>query len=269
MLFDRRAQLLVTTPRAGENTVDLSALRFAFRCSASKQREPNAAEVTIYNAADQTIQNLQTRGAVVNIFAGYAASPSLALLCHGDITYSTSRWEGTDRVTKLVLGDGARVLRDGFVSLSLAPGTSHGQALRVVCKRLGLPVPDGVDALTTQPPGGITLHGRATQVFDRLARGAWSIQRGKLVVSARQDTARAIVVNENAGLLDTPEYTRAQGKEGAKVAFKTLLFAQLQPGEVVKLESATHTGFVRVASVTHEGDTGGTTWHTTVEGSPL
>jgi hypothetical protein len=139
---------------------------------------------------------------------------------------------------------------------------------------------------------GFSFYGAAITALHKVVQGTgleWSIQNGELqVVKSRGTTARtAVVLSAGTGLIGYPERTRLGAREKARVKDKasgdsknivsaaqqqdgwrvsTLLLPEINPGDLVKLESRSVTGFFRAEQVKHTGDWGGSgDWLTDLE----
>jgi hypothetical protein len=116
----------------------------------------------------------------------------------------------------------------------------------------------------------------------------WSIQNQTLQVIAKRGTTKrqAIVLAADSGLIGYPERMREGAREKARVKdertgkranlvsaaqqrdgwrVKSLLLPQINPGDLVKLESRSTEGFYRAESVKHTGDSEGGDWQTELE----
>jgi hypothetical protein len=101
----------------------------------------------------------------------------------------------------------------------------------------------------------------------------WSTQNGILQV-IREDQFRdnevLVVDEENTGLIGTPRYSvpKKEGKP-AKLEFKNLLWASLQPGAKVDMRTRAARGLHKVASVKHTLDSESDEWTTSVEANQV
>jgi hypothetical protein len=133
----------------------------------------------------------------------------------------------------------------------------------------------------------------------------WSIQDGQLLVLEPGETAKEeiVVLNVGSGLIDSPELgvsdkedtymvtalhaqtpqekaqqerlkrkiddqNKKNGVEKSKTTIlkvKSLLQGSIRPGKRIAVESAMISGFFKCEKVTHNGDTWGNEWYTTVE----
>jgi hypothetical protein len=277
-LFDRRVRLTVAQPIIGEyktaapNAVEITDLRVRFRVDKNLGKEPNTAEITIYNLSADTRAKVQIKGARVVLEAGYASDGVRGIFV-GDVRTAKSEHVGADWVTTLKCGDGERSIRHARVNESFAPGTGIADVARSLTRAMGVEpgnIDEAVKNLTRQHVHGYAVHGRAAVWFDRAITAAgleWSIQDGRLQVLAKGEATKepAVVLAADSGLIGSPEYNAAEKDKPATLTVKALLQPRIRPGGRIVLESNAHKGTFRVIKVGHAGDTAGGEWYTTAE----
>jgi hypothetical protein len=277
-LYDRRVVLAVAVPlaqdyaRVSGDVVEISDLRVKFKITKSLAKDPNTAEVVVYNLAETTRARMQKQAAKVVVRAGYLNTVGQIFV--GDSHSIEHTREGSDWVTKIQCGDGARSLTQARVSQSFGAGSTVNDVVGAVGKVAGFDVTQllGAGKLKAlqqrQFTGGYAAHGPAGDVLDRLLRGAgveWSVQDGKLQVleRGRGSTERIVELDSTHGLVGSPTYATAE-KRGRKAVlkFKALLSSEIRPGRRLAFTSAEFGGVHRVLKVTHSGDTHGGEWYT-------
>jgi hypothetical protein len=291
--FHRRARLTIAVPvgerlnEYGANVVEVTDLRFTFKVTKNLAKEPNTAEVELWNLSEQTRAEMQDKVLRVTLEAGYGDDLSTVFV--GDSRHVDSAPEGPDWKTKIELGDGERAYRHGRVRESFRAGARVTAVLQKVADSMQLDSTQvlGVDGLRgRQYVAGYVAHGRASRELDKILKGygyEWSVQDGKLQVLAPEAaTAESVVdLSAESGLvgsptMNTPSPTQQldpftgkvktrRGKPTLKA--RALLRPDIKPGRRVLVTSVTGIhGLFKVTEAVHSGDTRGSDWYTDFEG---
>lgn len=287
-LFDRKVKITLAKPVKGSftstepNAVEVTDLRMAFKIVKKLQKNPNTAEVVIYNLAPQSRALVEKKPLHIRLDAGYGGT--VHRLWTGDMTFSSSRYDNVDWITTIEIANGERAFNHARVNRSFrktqgGTGTNTMDVVNEVAKSMEMPVtvPADVKAELTKAElkHGMTLRGPARKSLDKVlkSRGLeWSIQDGQIQIlrpeQLRADQAH--LVNQSTGLIGTPEYN-APKKPGEKAVLKLkmLLHAGLVPGQKIKVESESITGVFRLEAVTHSGDTFTNDFYSDIEAKPV
>lgn len=266
VLYRRVAKLSI-------NAADLSDLRVAFSIKKTLTKEPNTAEIRVWNLSAESRKAIADRHLPVILSAGYAES--VGVVFRGDLRFVSHERVGPDWVTKLNCGDGEKSITGDRISRSFGPGTPASQVLLSVKAAL-----NGVSAgnfdqavagITGVFENGVALAGDAFAQAEKIARGrgfTLSVQDGalSLIPENGAEAGTATLLTPETGLVGSPEIASPE-KVGApvKVKVKSLLQASLRPGRAVDLRSAAIAGLFRVDAVNHQGDTHGSDWFSDVE----
>jgi hypothetical protein len=269
-----------------ETITEIVDHRIEFKIEKHLRAQPNTCDITITNLADATRDEF-VRGKVrVRFEAGY--DNTLRLLFVGDVRHASHEKVGTEWLTKLQIGDGARAYAEARAPRkSYAKGTPLATVLRDLARSFGVALPAEVaasDALRAQIAAGEVLSGYSSDELTRLLAPhgyEWNFQNGQLQI-LRDDQVRAGVIRVlsqddgmiGAPVIDPPKITATKAGSRAKpkvpkVTVQHLLYPELTPGEKAKIESRSLNLTARIETVTHEGDTRGNEWTTTVEGSEV
>lgn len=273
-LFGRRATVSID----GVQTTDL---RIAFRVSKDLGKEPNTAEVSIYNLSATTRGRMTKGAARVVISAGYEGTE--AVIFTGDARRVEHRNEGVDWITRASCGDGERAYRFARASESFAPGAKLADVARYLAKQLGINEGNlgeqlergGFRGALDTFAKGFTTHGRASAELDKVLRSAglsWSVQDGALQVLRDGEAARgtAHVLSAETGLVGIPELGAPDEKGGPPVLRCTsLLQPTIRCGGAIELRAQALSGRFRVSKLEHRGDTHAGDWYTAIEARPL
>ena len=281
-------QYRIVLPKLGFefNNLEGEGLNIAFEIEKDLTQQTNKTHLVIWNLKEETRAKFEQPDAEVEIYAGYKDNGGPLKVFTGTVIQSFSADEGNDVRTDLRLADGRVALRDCVLSLSYPPGTSAGSIISHIASEMGVPLVYGKDVVPSAYPDGYSFAGLAAEALDEICLGqgfTWSIQNGVLqVILAGSVLAnQGFVFSASSGLVGTPaRIIRANPYEDEDTAERrnkrqskkekpdkkagweidTLLFPTVNPGDAVKVESRTITGWFRVQTVKHRGTFLGNTW---------
>ncbi len=290
LLFDRRCRILIATPVNtpndfktvtsdvieinGGKTNDKQApgLRVKFTATKTLKKEPNTAEITVYNLSETTRRSLQKAGVKIVIDAGYGKD--LFRVFSGDVRTVDHVREGPDWTTVFKCGDGERAYQFARVNESFAEGAPIGGVVGALIKKMG--VDPGNPAQTAGLKGnlnqGYAASGSTSAALDEILTSigkTWSIQDGVFQLLDKDATTseEAIEISKSSGMVGSPEMGTPDKKgKPSKLTIKSLLIP-MKPGRRVKLKSERYDGLVRVVSCKFDGDTHGGEWFTEIQGT--
>jgi hypothetical protein len=271
-LFDRRVHLQV-------DTLVVEHLRVVFKVERSVSKEPNKAEIQIYNLSEEGRARVQKKDAAIVLQAGYPET--MAQIFSGEAARVSHVRSGADWVTKIQSGDGEKQFRTARISAAFKGGATPDQIVKALISAMGVKAGNAISELgngnfakgITEFTHGLTLNGLAQKEMDLFLRSlglTFSIQDGALQVLrfGQALNAPAVVLNPSSGLIGSPEFAETAKDKRTILKIKSLLQPELVPGRKVKLESETKDCVARVDKVTHTGDSwGGSTspWYSDVE----
>jgi hypothetical protein len=269
-----------------------TGLKVEFNIERNSNKDPNRAEIVVYNfnpinrailqQGSKLVETLRSATPPqlydwpISIDAGYVGATER--LFTGNITFANSRKDKTTWVTDITCGDGEKAYRKERVNRSYGPGTPVTAVVTDVAAQLGI----GPGNLAFQMSIGLyrkgysvftqgfSASGPAPDVLDRLLSSMgfqWSIQDGQLQILGPTETTFETVVtisNKLGNLIGSPE----KGDEGS-LTIKTFLQGKLKPGRRILLESDQVTGQFKIEKVIHFGDTRGNDWYSEIEVKPL
>lgn len=271
-LFGRAAAVTVGT--GDGQALRITGLDFEFKVVKHLRREPNTAEVKIFNLSEHSRQSIErAEHARIVLEAGYVED--VHVIFDGGLRKAWSAREGTDIVTTIESGDGEKGFREGRVNTSFGPGTSVRSVIEHVAGTMGV----GPGNLAEQVNGaafeglgstyveGVVASGSSRDVLTGLASSAgleWSIQDGNLQLlpfnSSSQSTA--VLLSPGTGLVGSPS---VDSENVLKARAK--LIPGLFPGRKVEVRSEFVTGVFRATKVSYTGETAGAAWYADVEGA--
>lgn len=255
---------------------EVEGLRIRFKVKKNLKSEPNGLDLHVFNLGESTRSTLQEAEVPVVLMAGYEDDAQVIFSGHSRAV--DHRREGQDWTTHIQCGDGLKAFK-GYSRFSFGAGARVTDVLARIAKDLGIDVGDALARLKRGDLGGVFLHGyaatgRAVRELDRVSRVLgleWSIQDGQLQLLEPDEPAQkeVLVLSADSGLIGSPDHKMAEDKKlPPLLRAKCLLNGGIRPGRLVKIEARTRTGFYRVESVEHEGDTHGSDWTTSWEGRP-
>ncbi len=279
-LFNRDIALTVGTLRIAsrdEVGLDQAVLRIAFDVMLSRARDPNKATLKIWNLNEDSRNSIQEQDRLdVTIEAGFTGT--LSQIFKGDMRFGNSTREGSDWITALEAGDGAKQNRSARVKASFAGGTKVTEVLKKAANALGIGTGNLEQVIAagskrigmTEFTNGTVLTGKAADAIDNITKSMgleWSIQGGQLQILEPNETTQdeAVLLSTGSGLIGSP----TAGEKG-RVKARSLLQPDIFPGRKVQIQSALFEGsFFKTEKVKHAGDTWSTNWFSDMELKPI
>jgi hypothetical protein len=277
-LFKRGLALTIARPDGDDyfaqqpNGIRVTGLRVTFSIDSSLRREPNTAEIQVYNLAEELRAEFTRKPLVVMLDVGYDGA--LDRLFTGDLVHGFSDRDGPSWVTHLQVATGARAYARARVSRSFAGGVDAATAVAEVARSVGLEARLSVKAreeLRRQYASGLVLAGAARDRLSELLAPsgmAWSIQENELVI-LRPDEDRGgglLRIATDTGMVGAPTWGPPEKDGGDPVlTVAAKIKPTARPGEVILVESSVVTGKFRAERVRQEGDTHAEVWQTTWE----
>ena len=282
-LYDWVYLITVANPNApvgSDNAIEFSNLndprgvgpRLQFEIKRGLAKEPNTCKITISNLATATRVELDRNPLIVTVAAGYRDSGP-RLMFAGDVRRSYSDLKGTDYETVIQLRDGGRAFDFGRINRSYKAGVTVLKVLQDLAASMSLTLPAEVtnaSVFKQSLPTGITFAGPTRDALTRVLAPFgynWSIQNTRLQIlqDGQAKPGSAFLINQGSGLIGTPQRSTPDKPKGkSELTLDTLLYPELFPGALTKLESATFDGVFRIKELTHKGDTHGDDWKTTL-----
>jgi hypothetical protein len=281
--FYREYRLVVGPPGTTRGVEIVPPMRITFEIEKNTDEEPNVHKIRIWNLAPETTQAIIKPDNIAVLYAGYRFEDGPILMASGNVLDGWVYQDGPDVITQLELRDGYVNVRDTVVSLGYSEGVQASRVIRDLAAQMGLSLLMGKDEPDRTWQNGFSFYGAAHRALHKVTAGTgleWSIQNGQLQVIARRGVTprSAFVIAPDSGLLYYPERTREGAREKAKVKDQktgdnrnitsakqqrdgwrvtSYLLPSLNPGDLVKLESKSVTGWFRIDKLTHQGDYGG------------
>lgn len=210
--------------------------------------------VRIYNLSDQTTAQLEENAPVV-VQAGYEGDIGTAAL--GTVEDISTKWEGVDKVTTVLIGDGTDKWLTARVNRTWREGAKASEVASDIIGLLGLSVgkidlPEDVTyprGRAISMPAKEALEGIAEDCGARLHVTRQAVY---LVPPDRHETV-GVVLTADTGLLDSPEPV---SDPPGSYRVRTLLQHRITTDAMVEVRSRTANGEFRVDHGRHKGDQG-------------
>lgn len=251
--------------------------RIDFSSSKTISKEPNTAEVSVYNPfADEALAFIRAKGfeQSVELYAGWERG-GMSLVASGQPVKDGVRmnWESPERVLTVKFADGLRTYLGARVQFKVAAGARLSDVLRLAAESAGIPgvvvVPPDADRVL---PTSYKASGRFADVVSDLSRAqgaSWSIQDGALQVlganNVRPDEG-PLFSPDLGNLVGAPEM---KGRDGA--VFTVLLSPDVRPGTRFKVDwdgPGIGSGVWKAVAVKHTGSTYSNDYYTQIEARP-
>lgn len=284
--FGRSVSLVVAGQGHG---IDLSELHFRFSVRASDQESPNTAEIRVYNAKSETVNQVISEFTTVLFQVGYGGQ--LATLFQGTIKqFKKGKESNTDTFLDILAADGDELYNFGFINTNVAAGSTYKQRFDSICTALGAPQDPNAQGYMGATggvlPRGKVLFGLGRTYLRDLAKGVgcrWSIQNGAITMIPLNGylPGTPIDIDGTSGMIGIPEAT----DQGVEVT--VLLNPLIIVGQAVTINASDITqttireqgypnygaidyvasvqpgkGTYRVMVAEHEGDTRENNWYT-------
>lgn len=266
-VIEQRSGFIGSNPSFFEtvgNAVEITGLRIQFEIKKSLGKEPNKCLIRITNLSRQSRDALERKPLQVMIHAGYDGV--LRLMASGDLKRVFSKREGkTEIVTHIQVADGWRAYAHARADgKSYRPPTTPLQIVKDLLATMNLKAPPEIlsaPELRQTLSSGVSLEGPTRDALTRVLAPygySWSIQNGQPVVLRDGQTrvGQEFVIDADAGLLASPEETEPDKPKGkSETKFITVLYPELAPGCVVRLNGEFVRQRLKLTDVTHKGDT--------------
>lgn len=281
-------------PTTPTRTWTVTDLRCAVTTKSTADKNPNQAEIKLWNVAPESLTKMTALGDVV-LSAGYA-DEGMGVIFRGNVLECITRSESDGVVTLLRCADGGRAHALGFITASFAQGSTFPQIansmLDKVLTETGLKVGNAremiASAAATVYRRGYGDSGSALRCLATLFAGAGmslSIQAMALQVIKSNEPLEGPVyeLSADSGLLGSPDLagsatdttntTSADVKAANKAKSKaktlkvdSLLLPLVQINQQIHLTSKAKVGHFKVKSIQHKFDTHGSdVWRTSLE----
>lgn len=271
LLFNRNYRLEI---EGNGVLTTITQLRIQFLCKKNRATTANELTVKVYNPNQDTINQCLVSGSVVRLYAGY--NDEIKLIAQSQITTATPIYEGVDIILNLECLDGVESIRKTKVSISFQAGSTVKQVLNALVEYLQIPLKVSPDVdLNKKFNNGYSFAGGVGTALDEVTDRAfakWAMQDGTLLVIGQSGTTNtnAVLLTPDTGMIGTPmpiedtvnSLEVGEIRRGWKV--KSLLQGDINPADIIAIESRFVKGEFVIESVEHKGDTHSNEWFSEV-----
>jgi len=239
---------------AGGRRFHSNELDIEFDVPFDNDSEPNVANITIYNLSDSSINSMQKDQTII-INSGYR--DDIGSIFIGSLQKSHTRWQGTEKITELTIGDGAQEWLTSNVSQAYAEGMKASAILADLCGMFGIE-PGKLDLVNdlTYPNGRVIdcMVKDAVKQIVKECDSTFKISQGKIyIMPQEQGIPSGFFLNEQTGLIGSPEVfekeERGQTKKGYRVTM--LLNHRITVDSILQIQSRTANGTFQVLKGRH------------------
>ena len=271
LLFNRNYRLEIESK---DTLTTITQLRIQFLCKKNRATTANELTVKVYNPNQDTINQCLVSGSIVRLYAGY--NEEIKLIAQSQITTATPIYEGVDIILNLECLDGVESIRKTKVSISFQAGSTVKQVLNALVEYLQIPLKVAPDVdLNKKFNNGYSFAGGVGTALDEVTDRAfakWAMQDGTLLIIGQSGTtnANAVLLTPDTGMIGTPmpiedtvnSLEVGEIRRGWKV--KSLLQGDINPADIIAIESKFVKGQFVIESVEHKGDTHSNEWFSEV-----
>lgn len=253
MAWNRQVRVIVVPPEG--DGLEFRELFMECRVVRTFKLSENTAEVIIYNANEDTRNNILVEGANVEIYAGYEDSGGPGLIFKGNVTKASPEKMLTGWAVSLTVSTirGSELVST-VVSLSYAEDSQLVDVIRELATALDLVLYGEQNAQGIELPNGFVEVGPARQALAHVetilkdnGKGVYR-DNDELVIFNQGEASYFDIVNltYTTGLLKIAEYEETKTEKKAKtgsdardktqqVTIEALLFPQIRPNGLVQV----------------------------------
>ena len=257
MATGRQAALKIG-PEGGQG-VEITGLRFEFNIKKTILPTANEADIRVYNLSENTRALVSEENVVCVFSAGYEDEGGPRGLFWGLVDKVETDRSTADFETRLLAYDGQRPVSERYVTLAFPGGSSIQDVVDAAIDALGFPT--GNDrAIQGELDGGFSFSGSAVDALTIALDEAglkWTIQNELLYIYAEGESVEpeALNLTPSTGLVGP---VRSYTDKGApKWSATSLLYPQLVPGSIVRIEARDAEGLFLIETSVFRGDTFG------------
>lgn len=277
MTTDKKFWTKVVEVMAGQKkftTEGDEGLDIEFEIPFSDNKDPDVAEIIIYNLSDSSIEAIKRDGYIF-VNAGYKEMNNTANIFTGLVERVDTKWVGVDKMTSIKATDGAEAWRKTKIKRTYPNGAKASDIMRDIAGIMGYEIVEISPKEDKVYKLGRTVTGYASDALWELANET----KSKLFINKNRITIRdqekgndsGILLNETSGLIGRPtelkddsgdksdyiDYDEEKKKsDEAKKSWQVeaLMDARLEPDAIIKIESKALSGMFRIVKGVYNRD---------------
>lgn len=269
----------VQTSKDKKNAYELTTHHISFTISKDNGKEPNKAEITIFNLDDDLVNYINNNidhSLAIILEAGFVGE--IKTIFKGTVAKIADKWDTGTRQTKLRCTDGGLNVGEAMTSRSYPAGTPVKNVFKDLAGDLGTTlgaIEIDTSLSTFNAPVGFV--GNTSAQIGKLAESInhnYSIQDGAIYITPRNKRLpqQSAYLSDLTGLKNDPEPLSQGSKKNKKnktpsdgVGFSCQLDGSILPESTVYVDSRSFKGALKVTKVTHTGGYEESEWTTRVE----
>lgn len=282
-----RQYSLIIGDATSRNALEIHDLQVTFEISKSSnnKNKTNSASIEIYNLSDDQLKILDVDYPAAVFNAGYKNTGGPKQLFAGQITSTSTRKSGVDRVTQITMGTGYVELNHQILSETVPPGSDVKKVADRLIKAIGADrgIFNGTN-LNSPIVYGYPLSGTPKEMLDELCdkyNCHWQLEDGVVYVHDNdrgnsEDFNQAYVISKYTGMFDIPYRVsgdvRRSKKDKAKkpaIQVKIQLNPDIRAGDIIKIEDTLTNGWFVVTDVRHSGGWRSSNWDTEIKANVI
>lgn len=243
---------------AGGKSFDGDKFDIDFNIPFSTSKDPDVAEIKIYNLSPQTVSAIRAEAYVI-LNAGYRGD--IGNIFSGSIENVDIKWDKVDKIITIRSSDGGFQWRFSSVQETYAPGSTATDILGDLIPRMGYEIGElnVKDEITYQL--GRTISGdieKALKIMVKDTNSKMYVDKGRMFIRPEpKGTQIGFLLRADTGLIDSPERVEEENEHRdlvVKYNVKCLLNHKITTDSIIQVESRTANGNFRVESGTHKGE---------------
>lgn len=221
-----------------------------FEINFNTDSDGNVGHIRFFNLSSNTI-NLLKKDKEFVLKAGY--KEDIGLLLPGIISNSNTRWENSEKITEIIIGDNTAAWLNTTVNKTWrAEIKAKNISLDIIDL---LPFEKGEINLVNnvEYPKGKTFSITCKKALEEIAKDTKTklhVSRSKIYLRPPEQGTREVVqLNKDTGLIASPQKINKEDSEGYKV--QSLLNYRIEADSILQIESKTINGLYRVSKGAH------------------
>lgn len=247
------------------------ALEIEFDIPFSDSKEPDVAEIIIYNLSDSSIEQIKKDGYIM-VNAGYKDLGNVANIFTGEVEEVSTEWLNVDKVTQIKATDGGKAWRKIKLNKTYERGTKASEIMRDLAQTMGYEITKIEPKEDIEFKLGKTITSYASRSLQELAQATKSklfINKNRITIAEQNEGLQTgVVLNQDSGLVGTPTMNRDETgdksinidyerekkvKDNEKKTWKvtSLLNPMFETDAIIKVESRSINGVYRILRGRH------------------
>jgi len=259
-----RQVLVRLLPPTGDG-IELRGLRVSWTSKKATSSTPATATIKVYGVAQSSIDAMQDKRSVIELWAGYAGQNAAGRLDPTALGIPKLIWRGNpvpfgvkveskppERIMTVEASDGGAITSSGRVKISFSTQTTPAQVLQEALRQTGVPT-DTVTFPTLPLFPSFYFQGRVVDLFTQLANATgnnWYIRDGAFVfATANSADGETVLISVETGMIGSPT-----PKSDGSVEVEILLNPAVRAGSIIEVQSIQVNGTYKVQTIETNGD---------------